>query len=81
MLARINALLAFDVDARLEDITHRVLISASADDMLVPMDCSRRLAGRLPNADFQQVPWGGHGFTVTDPETFNEGLVSFLGGG
>jgi aminoacrylate hydrolase len=80
MLARINALLAFDVDARLEEITHRVLISASADDMLVPMSCSQRLAARLPNADFQQFAWGGHGFTVTDPETFNEGLIKFLEG-
>ncbi|WP_395444540.1 pyrimidine utilization protein D [Caulobacter sp. UC70_42] len=80
MLARINALLAFDVDARLEEITHRVLISASADDMLVPMSCSQRLAGRLPNADYQVAAWGGHGFTVTDPETFNEGLIKFLEG-
>lgn len=80
MLARINALLAFNIDARLQEITHRVLISASADDMLVPMSCSQRLAARLPNADFQQVAWGGHGFTVTDPETFNEALVQFLEG-
>lgn len=80
MLARINALLAFDVDARLEEITHRVLISASADDMLVPPSCSQRLAGRLPNADYQVAAWGGHGFTVTDPETFNEGLIKFLEG-
>ncbi|WP_184717128.1 pyrimidine utilization protein D [Caulobacter sp.] len=80
MLARIHALLAFDIDARLEAITHRVLISASADDMLVPMACSQRMAAHLPNAAFQQVAWGGHGFTVTDPETFNEGLVQFLMG-
>lgn len=80
MLARINALLAFDIDARLDEIAHRVLVSASADDMLVPMDCSRRLAAHLPNADFQMVAWGGHGFTVTDPETFNEALVNFLQG-
>lgn len=80
VLARINALLAFDIDARLEEIPHRILVSASADDMLVPMSCSQRLAARLPNADFQQVAWGGHGFTVTDPETFNEGLIKFLEG-
>jgi aminoacrylate hydrolase len=80
MLARINALMAFDVDARLEEINHRVLISASADDMLVPPLCSQRLAGRLPNADYQVAAWGGHGFTVTDPETFNEGLIKFLEG-
>ena len=80
MLARINALLAFDIDAQLEAIPHRVLVSASADDMLVPSGCSKRLAAHLPNADFQMVAWGGHGFTVTDPETFNEGLIKFLAG-
>jgi aminoacrylate hydrolase len=48
--------------------------------MLVPMACSQRMAAHLPNAAFQQVAWGGHGFTVTDPETFNEGLVQFLMG-
>jgi len=80
MLARIRALLAFDVDADLERIGHRVLVSCSADDMLVPMRCSQHLAGCLPNADLQQVAWGGHGFTVTDPETFNEALLGFLEG-
>lgn len=80
MLARINALLAFDVDARLPDIPHRVLVSCSMDDMLVPVGCSQRLAAHLPNADLQMIAWGGHGFTVTDPETFNEGLVTFLEG-
>jgi aminoacrylate hydrolase len=67
-------------DVMLAAITHRVLVSASADDMLVPPSCSQRLAGRLPNADYQVAAWGGHGFTVTDPETFNEGLVKFLEG-
>lgn len=80
MRARIQALLAFDIDARLEEITHRVLVSCSADDMLVPARCSQRMAARLPDADFQMVAWGGHGFTVTDPETFNEGLIKFLEG-
>ena len=80
MLARIHALLAFDIDARLDEITHRVLVSVSADDMLIPPSCSKRLAAHLPNADLQMVAWGGHGFTVTDPETFNEGLIKFLEG-
>jgi aminoacrylate hydrolase len=80
MLARIQALLDFDIDDRLGEIAHPVLISASADDMLVPAACSERLAERLPNATLDIVPWGGHGFTVTAPEAFNATLVAFLGG-
>ncbi len=80
MLARIQALLDFDIDDRLGEILHPVLVSASADDMLVPVGCSMRLAEGLPNAQLEVAPWGGHGFTVTDPETFNSALLSFLEG-
>jgi aminoacrylate hydrolase len=81
MLARINALLAFDIDDRLGEITHPVLVSASADDMLVPSLCSERLAARLPDATLDIVPWGGHGFTATAPDAFNATLVAYLSGG
>jgi len=80
MLARIGALLAFDIDARLGEIAAPVLVSASADDMLAPSSCSVHLAGALPNATLDIVPWGGHGFTVTAPDAFNAKLVAFLGG-
>ncbi|MGR4865280.1 pyrimidine utilization protein D [Caulobacter sp. LARHSG274] len=80
MRARIRALLDFDIDADLESIRCPVLVSASADDMLVPLSCSRRLAARLPNAVLDIAPWGGHGFTVTAPEAFNAMVVDFLGG-
>lgn len=80
MLARIQALLDFDIDARLPEIAHPVLVSASADDMLVPVSCSRRLAAGLPHAALDIAPWGGHGFTVTAPDAFNASLVAFLGG-
>lgn len=80
MLARINALLAFDIDDRLGEIAAPVLVSASADDMLVPSLCSERLAQGLPNATLDIVPWGGHGFTATAPDAFNASLVAFLAG-
>lgn len=80
LLARINALLAFDIDERLHDITTPVLVSASADDMLVPSLCSERLAQRLANATLDIVPWGGHAFTATAPDAFNTTLLAFLGG-
>lgn len=80
MLARIGALLDFDIDERLGEIAAPVLVSACADDMLVPVLCSKRLAQGLPNATLDIVPWGGHGFTVTAPEAFNATLVAFLAG-
>ena len=78
MLARINALLAFDIDDRLGEIACPVMVSASADDMLVPSLCSRRLAERLPHAALDVAPWGGHAFTATAPDAFNATLIAFL---
>ena len=80
MLARIGALLAFDIDARLGEIRHPVLVAASADDMLVPPLLSRRLADGLPNAALDVVSWGGHAFTATASGAFNARLVAFLSG-
>jgi aminoacrylate hydrolase len=78
VLARIEALLAFDIAARLGEIAAEVLVSASADDMLIPVSCSEKLAQALPNAKLDIVPWGGHGFTVTAADTFNASLLAFL---
>ena len=78
MLARIEALLAFDINARLGEIAAPVLVSASSDDMLVPVLCAKRLAQGLPNATLDIVPWGGHGFTVVTPQAFNTSLLAFL---
>lgn len=81
MRARIAALLAFDIDARLPKLKAPVLVSAAEDDMLVPVTCSRRLADRLPDATLDIVPWGGHAMTATAPAGFNKTLVAFLRGG
>ncbi len=81
LLARINALLDFNIDDRLPEISAPVLVGASADDMLVPSLCSERLAQRLANATLDIAPWGGHLFTATAPDAFNTTLLAFLGGG
>lgn len=78
ILERIAALLRFDIDADLPKIAAPVLLSASADDMLVPVSCSEHLAARLPNATLDIMPWGGHAMSVTDPERFNTSLITFL---
>jgi aminoacrylate hydrolase len=78
MRRRIAALLAFDIEDRLPDIATPVLVCASADDMLVPLLSSRRLAAGLPNAVLDIAPWGGHAFTVTAPDAFNATVTAWL---
>lgn len=76
--ARIAALFAFDVDARLAEIETPALIIAAEDDMLVPASCSEALAEGLPGATLA-VMTGGHACNVTEPLYFNHVLRDWLG--
>ena len=76
---RIAALSAFDIDARLSQIRARTLALAAEDDMLVPSNCSRRLAEGISGARLVMMEWGGHGCNVTDPAGFNAHVLEFLG--
>ncbi|MBP7565133.1 MAG: pyrimidine utilization protein D [Burkholderiaceae bacterium] len=78
MRARIGALRAFDVDARLGSIDVPVWVSAAMDDVLVPWTSSRRLAEHLPRAHFEALPHGGHAHSVTEAAAFNQGALDFL---
>ena len=75
---RIAALRAFDVDARLNSVQVSTLVIGSADDMLVPVTCSQRLAEGIPGAVLAMMAWGGHACNVTDPTGFNKLVLDFL---
>jgi aminoacrylate hydrolase len=77
--ARIKALLAFDIDARLAEIATPTLMIAAEDDMLVPDSCSDRLVEALPNSGLQLM-LGGHACNVTESAVFDKILGAWLAG-
>ncbi|WP_368744858.1 pyrimidine utilization protein D [Desertibaculum subflavum] len=78
LLKRIDALLAFDIAARLGAIAAPALVVASKDDALVPYTCSERLAAGLPRCRFELFEHGGHGITVTAAAASNAAMLRFL---
>jgi aminoacrylate hydrolase len=80
LLARMDALLQFEIAGKLAAIDRPTLVAAARDDVLVPWTCSEELARKIPNAEFWIVPEGGHAFTAVDAATFNSRVLSFLRG-
>jgi aminoacrylate hydrolase len=78
--ARIIAVDAFDVSARLGEITTPVLSLASEDDMLSPYTAAQALADGLSRGRFALMSRGGHACNVTEPEAFNRIVLAWLNG-
>jgi len=78
LFARMQALELSDFSADVARIRTPTLVVAVDDDALVPVTAGIDLANRLPQAKLLRLPWGGHAVNVTDVETFNTALRSFL---
>jgi aminoacrylate hydrolase len=78
LLARINALCAFNLEQILPSIKVPSLIVANKDDALVPWRCSQQLANQLPHATLELLNYGGHASSVTTPSLFNTLLIEHL---
>jgi aminoacrylate hydrolase len=80
VLRRIAALRAFDVDARLAEVTAPALVVAAKDDLLVPYGRSLRLAEGLANAELALFDFGAHAVNITESAAFNDRVSAFLRG-
>jgi len=76
--AGLAAIVAFDRRAALADIRVPTLCLAGEHDRTAPPDMMRRMAERIPGAEYACVPAAGHVANVEQPAAFNGALVSFL---
>ncbi len=77
--ARIDGILKFDREADLRRIRTPTLVLAAEDDVLTPAHYSRSIASTIPGAELKIMPRGGHGVSVTCPDSFNQIVLDYLG--
>lgn len=75
---QLRAVLAHDTLDRLGDIRCPTLITAGADDILVPPPCSRPLQDAIPDCQFTLFEGAGHGVFLEAAHVFNEACLTFF---
>ena len=79
VIAHANACYTFyDAGCEVERVTNRALVLHGEADLIVPVENGRRLAARLPNATYVELPGKGHNLMLEDPATFNRIVLDFL---
>ena len=62
-----------------ERVAAPALVVHGAEDVVVPVENGRMLAGRLPSARYVELPGLGHNLMLEAPEEFVEVVLDFLG--
>jgi 3-oxoadipate enol-lactonase len=76
--AALKTISSFDRRAALGSIGVPTLVLAGEDDKTAPPDVMRRMAERIPLAEFVCLPFAGHIANVEAPTAFNEAVLMFL---
>jgi 3-oxoadipate enol-lactonase len=77
-LAQLSSIQTHDASDRLDRITTPTLVIAGEEDILIPVELSRRLQQAIAGSEFQTTP-GGHASVWEHPEPFNEAVIAFIG--
>lgn len=78
LVARIDAIIAFDRRKRLAEIRTPTLVIVAADDVVTPRFYSDELAERIPGAKLVVLDAGGHFAPVITSEPYNRAVGAFL---
>jgi 3-oxoadipate enol-lactonase len=76
-LAQLAVIQEHDTTARLGEITTPALVLAGAEDILIPVELSRRLHEGVAGSEFATTP-GGHACLWEHPAPFNEAFLAFI---
>lgn len=67
-----------DSTAMLPNISVPTLVITGAEDEMIPVEESRRMASEVPGAKLVIVPGAGHLANLEQPDAFNAALIEFL---
>ncbi|MGC2777022.1 MAG: alpha/beta fold hydrolase [Bradyrhizobium sp.] len=81
LASRIDAVLHHHQIENLHRIAVPTLVTCARDDFLTPPYYSEELAALIPNAQLAFVERGGHACSQTNPEEFNQLVLSFVSRG
>jgi pimeloyl-ACP methyl ester carboxylesterase len=70
---------AFDVMARLQEISETVLILSAEDDLLTPPKYAQFLHQGIPNSRIVSIPRAGHLSPIERPNDVNRAIREFIG--
>jgi len=76
-LAQLSSIRTHDTIDRLGRITVPTLVIAGEEDILIPVELSRRLHAAIAGADWATTP-GGHASIWEHPKPFNESVLAFI---
>ncbi len=68
----------YEQGAEVERIAMPALVVHGSDDRIVPVENGRRLAARLPHADYVELPGYGHDLAQEAPEELAALIDAFL---
>ncbi len=77
-VARIAAVTAHDLRARVGQITAPTRVIGARDDNITPPGLQEELARLIPGADLVMMDFGGHFAPITNPDVYVQAVLPFL---
>ena len=77
-LAQLSSIQTHDTTDRVGRITTPTLVIAGEEDILIPVELSRRLHAAIPRSEWLTTP-GGHASVWEHPTPFNQAVIEFIG--